>query len=95
MGRKLDVGFTRLDGQMALLIQRHDQSAEKIEDLETRVAELGRAVDVLERGETDRQKRNESRVADLEKSRWPLASLAALVGLAGLVIGLYQLIAAK
>ncbi|MFE6775363.1 hypothetical protein [Streptomyces sp. NPDC057702] len=35
---------------------------------------------------------HEARLDALERSRWPLPSLAALVGVTGLVIGLYGLL---
>ncbi|UIX33533.1 hypothetical protein [Streptomyces sp. GQFP] len=62
--RTIEVGFTRTDGALALLVQRHDQTDEEIK-------EHARRLDTLERG------------------RWPLPSVAALVGLIGLALSLY------
>ncbi|MEU3652820.1 hypothetical protein AB0E67_08190 [Streptomyces sp. NPDC032161] len=47
-------------------------------------------LDALERGDTERQKRNDQRIADLERARWPLPSLAALVGVISLAVALWQ-----
>ncbi|MDQ8707860.1 hypothetical protein RCO28_36135 [Streptomyces sp. LHD-70] len=38
--RSLELGLTRIDGQLALLVQRSDQTDEKLADLERRVASL-------------------------------------------------------
>ncbi|MEU3321558.1 hypothetical protein [Streptomyces sp. NPDC006785] len=57
----VETGFARLDGALALLVQRSDQ-------LDTRLAD------------------HEQRLDSLEGSRWPLPSIGALVGLAGLLL---------
>ncbi len=36
----LEVGLARIDGQLALLVQRSDQTDKAVEDLETRVTSL-------------------------------------------------------
>ncbi|AGP56813.1 MULTISPECIES: hypothetical protein [Streptomyces] len=54
-------GFARVDGSLALLVQRSDQTDRQLVDHETRLGAL-------------------------ERSRWPLPSIGALVGLAGLVL---------
>ncbi|MDT9689543.1 hypothetical protein Q5762_14585 [Streptomyces sp. P9(2023)] len=36
----LEVGLARIDGQLALLVQRSDQTDKAVEDLEARVASL-------------------------------------------------------
>lgn len=59
--RSVDVGFTKTDGQLNLLLQRADQT-------DARVADLDKRVDGLERG------------------RWPLPALAAVTGIAALVV---------
>ncbi|MFE6683918.1 hypothetical protein [Streptomyces sp. NPDC057729] len=89
--RTIEVGFTRTDGALALLVQRHDQTDEAIKDHARRIDDLAASVDVLERGETERQKRDATRLDALERSRWPLPSLAALVGVIGLALTLWQL----
>ncbi|MEU8760635.1 hypothetical protein [Streptomyces sp. NPDC048659] len=54
----MEAGFARVDGALALLVQRSDQTDKQLAD-------------------------HEARLDSLEKSRWPLASIGALVGLAG------------
>ncbi|MFZ3569289.1 hypothetical protein ACNYS0_20270 [Streptomyces sp. BH034] len=88
--RTIEVGFTRTDGALALLVQRHDQSDEAIKDNTRRLDDHDGRLDTVERGETERQKRDTARLDALERSRWPLPSLAALVALAGLCLTLYQ-----
>lgn len=58
-------GFARVDGSLALLVQRGDQTDRQLADHDARL-------DALERG------------------RWPLPSLAALVALCGLLLSLWQ-----
>lgn len=41
--KALDVGFARIDGQLALLVQRSDQADKALEELEARVASLERS----------------------------------------------------
>ncbi|MFF0894748.1 hypothetical protein [Streptomyces sp. NPDC003278] len=88
--RTIEVGFTRTDGALALLVQRHDQTDEAIKEHARRLDAHDGRLDTLERGDTDRQKRTEDRITALERSRWPLPSLAALVALCGLLLSLYQ-----
>ncbi|MGW1762748.1 hypothetical protein ACWCQL_01425 [Streptomyces sp. NPDC002073] len=61
----VETGFARLDGALALLVQRSDQ-------LDTRLADHEQRLDALERG------------------RWPLPSVLALVAVIGLAITLWQ-----
>ncbi|MFC8584236.1 hypothetical protein ACFUGD_06725 [Streptomyces sp. NPDC057217] len=61
-------GFAKVDGSLALLVQRHDQTDRQLAD-------------------------HESRLDTLERSRWPLPSLAAVVAVGGLVLSLWQLAA--
>ncbi|MEF3114476.1 hypothetical protein [Streptomyces chrestomyceticus] len=65
----VEVGFARVDGALALLVQRSDQTDKALADHETRL-------DTLERG------------------RWPLPSLAALVSLAAVIVSIWQATAA-
>jgi hypothetical protein len=58
-------GFTRVDGQLALLVQRGDQTDKTLDDHEKRL-------DTLERG------------------RWPLPSIAAVVAVGSLGMTLWQ-----
>jgi hypothetical protein len=62
----MEAGFARVDGALALLVQRSDQTDRQLAD-------------------------HEARLDGLERARWPLASVAALTGLAGLVVSLVQL----
>ncbi len=57
----VEVGFARIDGALALLVQRSNHTDGRLDDLESRVDEL-------------------------ENRRWPLPSIGALVGLAGLIV---------
>ncbi|MFJ5734749.1 MULTISPECIES: hypothetical protein [Streptomyces] len=52
----LEVGFARMDGQLALLVQRSDQADKALQELEKRVAAL-------------------------EKTRWPLPTVAVLTSI--------------
>lgn len=88
--RTIEVGFTRTDGALALLMQRHDQTDEQIKDHAQRLDDHDVRLDVVERGETERQKRDTTRLDALERSRWPLPSVAALVGLCALLLSLYE-----
>ena len=88
--RTIEVGFTRTDGALALLMQRHDQTDEQIKDHARRLDDHDVRLDVVERGETERQKRDTARLDALERGRWPLPSVAALVGVIGLALSLWQ-----
>ncbi|MER7047718.1 hypothetical protein [Streptomyces jumonjinensis] len=88
--RTIEVGFTRTDGALALLMQRHDQTDEQIREHTRRLDEHDVRLDVIERGETERQKRNDARVDALERARWPLASVVVLVGVLGLAVSLWE-----
>jgi hypothetical protein len=83
-------GFATINGSLNLLTQRHDQTDRRITAEAARIDLLAAAVDTLEKGETERQKRDTERLAALERARWPLPSLAALVALCGLLLTLYQ-----
>lgn len=58
-------GFARVDGSLALLVQRGDQTDRQLTD-------------------------HDQRLDALERARWPLPSLAALVAVFGLVVSLWQ-----
>ncbi|WP_330283592.1 hypothetical protein [Streptomyces sp. NBC_00588] len=62
----LEVGFARIDGQLALLVQRSDQTDKALEDLEERVSAL-------------------------EKTRWPLPTVAVLVSITAVVLTAFSL----
>ncbi|MGW4727678.1 hypothetical protein ACWEQC_00490 [Streptomyces shenzhenensis] len=61
----METGFARVDGSLALLVQRGDQTDRQLADHETRLDAL-------------------------ERNRWPLPSLAALVAVCGLFLSLWQ-----
>ncbi|MFC5720383.1 hypothetical protein ACFP1Z_09435 [Streptomyces gamaensis] len=61
----VEVGFARVDGSLALLVQRSDQTDKQLADHETRLD-------------------------GLERARWPLPSLAALLAVAGLLVSAWQ-----
>lgn len=65
MRGSLEAGFARADGQLALLVQRSDQTDKQLAD-------------------------HEARLDLLERSRWPLASIAALTATAGVAIALWE-----
>ncbi|MGW3513811.1 hypothetical protein [Streptomyces sp. NPDC000994] len=89
--RTIEVGFTRTAGDLALLVQRHDQTDAQIKDHTRRLDDHDGRLDTLARGDTERQKRTEERITALERARWPLPSVAALVGVLGLLLSLWQL----
>lgn len=80
----METGFATVNGSLALLAQRTDQTARQLDD-------HGARLDALERGETDRQKGMQAAVSELQRARWPLPSLAALFGAGGLALGLWQM----
>ena len=84
-------GFATVNGTLTLLTQRHDQADRRIDAEAARIDNLAAAVDTLEKGETDRQKRDADRLAALERARWPLPSVAAVVGVGSLALSVYQL----
>ncbi len=61
----VEAGFARLDGQLALVVQRGDQVDRQLAD-------------------------HESRLDALEKTRWPLPSVLAVVAVIGLALTLWQ-----
>ncbi|MER6610109.1 hypothetical protein ABT282_30420 [Streptomyces sp. NPDC000927] len=62
----LEVGFARIDGQLALLVQRSDQTDKALEELEERVSAL-------------------------EKTRWPLPTIAVLASVTAVALTLPSL----
>lgn len=84
-------GFATVNGSLALLAQRGDQTDRRLVDVEQRLVDVEQRTDTLARGETERQKRDSGRLDALERGRWPLPSLAALVGVIGLALTLWQL----
>ncbi|MEV7566389.1 hypothetical protein [Streptomyces tanashiensis] len=64
----LEAGFARVDGSLALLVQRSDQTDKQLAD-------------------------HEARLDELERARWPLASIAALTASAGVLVAVWELAA--
>ncbi|WP_399088047.1 hypothetical protein ACGH2B_12560 [Streptomyces sp. BBFR2] len=91
--RTIEVGHARIDGALALLVQRHDQTEQHLAEQGRRLDDHDTRLDTVERGETERQKRAEDRVDALERGRWPLPSLAALTAVCGLGLSVWQLAA--
>ncbi|MBT2366182.1 hypothetical protein J7E88_12900 [Streptomyces sp. ISL-10] len=60
----LEVGLARIDGQLALLVQRSDQTDKAVDDLE-------------------------ERVASLERSRWPLPTIAVLASITAVALTVF------
>lgn len=62
----LEVGLARIDGQLALLVQRSDQTDKALEELEERVGAL-------------------------EKTRWPLPTVAVLASVIAVALTVVSL----
>ena len=62
----LEVGFARIDGQLALLVQRSDQTDKAVEELEDRLSAL-------------------------EKTRWPLPTVAVLASITAVALTVVSL----
>ncbi|MFB6846195.1 hypothetical protein ACFCXS_15220 [Streptomyces sp. NPDC056373] len=86
----IELGFTRTAGDLALLVQRHDHTDQTLKEHARHLDSHDARLDTLERGETEAQKRDTERLAALERGRWPLPSVAALIALCGLLLSLYQ-----
>lgn len=71
----METGFANLDGKLALLAQRGDQT-------ERLLSEHSERLSVIERGETEQQKRTAARLDALEASRWPWRTIGGLTGVA-------------
>ncbi|WTX00389.1 hypothetical protein OG216_15735 [Streptomycetaceae bacterium NBC_01309] len=63
--RSVDVGFATTRGDLALLLQRADQTDKVLDE-------------------------HDERIHVLERARWPLPSVAALTGLSGLCVAVWQ-----
>ncbi|MGW4731856.1 hypothetical protein ACWEQC_22280 [Streptomyces shenzhenensis] len=77
---------SRIDGKLDGILADNREIKGDVSDHETRIR-------ALELGETERQKRDEARLAALESGRWPLPAIGALTGLAGVVTGVVALFA--
>ncbi|MBK3563236.1 hypothetical protein JHN47_05570 [Streptomyces sp. MBT62] len=63
--RTMEVGFTEQRGQLALLVQRGDQTDKTLDD-------------------------HEKRLDAIERSRWPLPTVAALTAVGALAVTVWQ-----
>ncbi|CAL9431167.1 hypothetical protein SUDANB21_02054 [Streptomyces sp. enrichment culture] len=68
----------QIDGKLDRLLEDNRQIKADQSELETRIR-------ALELGETERQRRDETRLAALETRRWPLQTVGAVTGVAGAV----------
>ncbi|PWI06544.1 hypothetical protein DIZ27_32920 [Streptomyces sp. NWU339] len=74
LGRKVD----QIDGKLDRFLEEMREVKSDLSDHEARIR-------ALELGETERQKRNEARIAGAEARRWPLPAIGAATGVAGAV----------
>lgn len=82
LGRKVD----QIDGKLDRILDETHEIKGDLSDHETRLR-------ALELGETPRQVRDEVRLAALETRRWPLPTIGAVTGVAGVataVVALFQ-----
>ncbi|WP_308405573.1 hypothetical protein [Streptomyces tardus] len=75
-------------------MQRHDQSEQHLAEQRRQLDDHDSRLDTVERGEAERQKRAEQRLEALERARWPLPSLAAVVALhlVGVAVSLWTVV---
>lgn len=75
---EMAAGFARLEGQLNLINQTQQRTAQDVEDLEV---------------STDRRFKDlDSRVAALEARRWPVASVAAVSGVVSAAVAVGALL---
>lgn len=75
--REIYDAVVRLTGRMDVLIEQHNGMAQDLRDHEVRA--------------DTRHADHESRLRSLEKARWPLPSLAAVVALASLAVAILKI----
>lgn len=73
--REIYDSVVRLTGRLDVLIEQHAAMAQDLRDQEVRA--------------DSRHNDHEARLRSLEKARWPLPSLAAVVSIAALVVAIY------
>jgi hypothetical protein len=81
LSRKID----RMDGKLDSILAENRDIKGDVADHEARLR-------ALERGETELQKRETGRLDGLERTRWPLPSLAAVTSLGALSVAVWQAI---
>lgn len=85
----IDTGFATLNGRLDTALQRTEQTEKDLQQAEQRLRTDLTAVETRAVAELAKL---DTRVGTLEKARWPLPSLAALVGLGGLAVSLWSLL---
>lgn len=92
----METGFATVNGHLALLAQRGDQTDQQIAALGQRLDEHDARLDAVERGETERQKVSAARLDKVEQDaaarRWPVQSVTALVAVGGLALSAWTAI---
>ncbi|MBP0456262.1 hypothetical protein [Streptomyces montanisoli] len=83
-------GFATVNGSLNLVTQRHDQTERSLSAHGDQLDALEARLDTVERGDTERQKRDASRLAALEARRWPLGTVSAIVAIAALIVAVWQ-----
>ncbi|GGZ73373.1 hypothetical protein ACFOOM_00810 [Streptomyces echinoruber] len=80
LGRKVD----QIDGKLDRLLEDNREIKRDLSDHESRIR-------LLELGETPRQQRDEARLVALETRRWPLPTIGAVTGVAGVATAIIAL----
>lgn len=75
--REIYDAVVRLTGRMDVLIEQHNAQAQDLRDHEIRA--------------DTRHNDHEARLRSLEKARWPLPSLAAVMAVASLVVAILKI----
>ncbi|MGW8988729.1 hypothetical protein ACWGRF_02140 [Streptomyces zhihengii] len=90
----METGFATVNGSLALLAQRGDQTDQQIAALGGRLDDHDARLDTIERGETDRQKALAARVDRVEQEaavrRWPLQSVTAVAAVGALALSVWS-----
>jgi hypothetical protein len=82
----IDTGFATLNGRLDTALQRTAQTEKDLQQTEQRMtADLT----TLDTRMSQELAKLDSRVTTLERARWPLPSLAALVGVGALAVSLW------
>ena len=88
---ELSTGFAEIKGSLQLLVQRSDQTERSLGEHRVELVDLDKRVSALEQARAaDAELGQEARLRTLEASRWPLPTVAALAGLAGLGFAAYS-----
>lgn len=83
----IDTGFATLNGRLDTALQRTAQTEKDLAQTEQRMTG---DITSLENRTWEELRKLDTRVSTLERARWPLPSLAALVGVGALVVSLWQ-----